>query len=107
MTDLLLKFPNEEAAGQVGAALGCAFFEDGKWQFATNHKVAICAIGEHFISTGKILKTENGDISEIVSDGNFWAMARIMVEMETPHELAPFIIEPNAEDDTHPKRVWA
>ena len=97
MTDLLLKFPTEENAGQVGAALGCAFFEGGKWQFATNHKVAICAIGEHHVTIAEVTQ----------GDGNFWALARIMVEMETPHELAPFIIEPNTEDNTQPRHVWA
>ena len=107
MTDLLLKFPSEDTAGKVGEALGCAALINGKWEFATTHKVAICPIGEHFIPTGKMIASGMGEHPEYAGDGNFWALARIMVDMTVPEVLLVFLVERNADDATQSQHRWA
>lgn len=106
MIDLLLKFPNEETAGKVGEALGCASFDGKEWTFATTHKVAIAPIGEHYRASG-MTDSVLGPIPVMVTDGKFWALARIMVDMPVPEQLAPFIIERNPDDANQPQRQWA
>jgi len=108
MTDLLLKFPNEETAGNVGSALNCASFSEGKWQFATTHKVAIFPIGAHYYPSG-ILNTDSilGPYPVMVSDNKFWALARIMVDMDVPEALLPFVVERNPNDAAQPQCRWA
>ena len=107
MTDLLLKFPSENAAGKVGEDLGCAVLIAGKWEFATTHKVAICPIGEHFIPTGKMITSEMGEHPEYAGDGNFWALARIMIDMETPEAISPFIVHRDPNNAAQPQHGWA
>jgi hypothetical protein len=100
MTDLLLKFPDIETAGSIGAELDGASYSDGEWTFATTHSFAIHAIGEHYISTGE--STE-----EMQPDGNFWAIVRMVDGIETPEQLAPYIVTRDENDITQPQHRWA
>jgi hypothetical protein len=100
MTDLLLKFPDIETAGSIGAELDCASCSDGEWTFATTHSFAIHAIGEHYISTGD--STE-----EVHPDGNFWAIVRMVDGIRTPDQLSPYIVERDESDMSQPQINWA
>jgi hypothetical protein len=107
MTDLLLKFPHVDVAGKIGEALGCAQKVDGQWFFGTTHKVAICAIGEHYLPTGKTIVSDLGDTPEMRTDGNFWALVRIADGIATPEQLTPFFVQRNPDDSNQPQRAWA
>jgi hypothetical protein len=107
MTDLLLKFPHVDTAGKIGEALGCAEKVDGQWVFGTTHKVSICAIGEHYLPTGKTIKSDLGDNPEMQSDGNFWALVRIADGIETPEQLTPFLVTKDPSNITQPQHAWA
>lgn len=107
MIDLLLKFPDEATAGAIGKGLGCAELVDGVWQFKTTPKVAISPIGPHRRVVGMSTDSVLGPIPILVSDGNFWALARIMAEMPVPEVLTPFLVERDPADALQPQREWA
>ncbi len=91
MIDLLLRFPSQNAAAQVGQGLGYTT-PDGQGGWNTTEAtltLAVCVIGEH-----------NGD-------GKWWVMVRSLVDMPVPEVIAPYIVTPDPENPAIPQRVWA
>ena len=104
MIDLLLKLPNKKTADALATAIGC-LAEDGSYQ--TTARYAIAAIGEHHTPTGKMLKGELGKFPEMVGDGNFWVMVRLVDDAVIPDSLDPYIVKRDADDKDQPKQNWA
>ncbi len=90
MIDLLLCFPSQTAAAQVGQALGFTM-PDGNGGWNTTEAtltLAVSVIGEH-----------NGD-------GKWWVLVRSLVEMPIPDAITPYIVTPDPNNPAIPKRDW-
>lgn len=111
MIDLLLKFPSQLVAAQVGQGLGYSVQdpETGEWQTTqATLDLAICVIGEHYIPTGETTTGPMGEpVPVMAGDGQWWVMVRSLVDMPIPAEIQPFIVQPDLADATIPNRVWA
>lgn len=111
MIDLLLKFPSQEVAAQVGQGLGYSTQnpETGEWRTTqATLDLAICVIGEHFAPTGETTTGPSGEpVPVMAGDGKWWVMVRSLVEIELPAEILPFIVERDPTDPAIPNQVWA
>jgi hypothetical protein len=111
MIDLLLKFPSQLVAAQVGQALGYSTqdLDTGEWQTTqATLDLAICVIGEHYAPTGETTEGPNGEqVPVFANDGKWWVMVRSLVEIELPAQILPFIVERDPANPAIPKQVWA
>lgn len=111
MIDLLLKFPSQEVAAQVGQGLGYSTQdpETGEWQTTqATLDLAICVIGEHYAPTGGTTEGPSGEpVLVMAGDGHWWVMVRSLVEIEIPVEIQPFIVERDLANPAIPNQVWA
>lgn len=111
MIDLLLRFPSQLVAAQVGQGLGYSTQdpETGEWQTTqATLDLGICVIGEHFLPTGETIEGPMGEhVPVLAGDGQWWVMVRSLVDMPIPAEIQAFIVQPNPADATIPNRVWA
>lgn len=95
MIDLLLCFPSQAAAAQIGQALGYTV-PDGAGGWNTTEAtltLAVCVIGEHY-------QGETGD-------GKWWVMVRSLVNIPVPEAIIPYIVQPDPSNPAIPNRVWA
>ena len=111
MIDVLLKFPSQLVAAQVGQGLGYSTQdpESGEWRTAqATLDLAICVIGEHYAPTGETTTGPSGEpVPVMAGDGKWWVMVRSLVEIELPAEILPFIVERDLENPAIPNQVWA
>jgi hypothetical protein len=111
MIDVLLKFPSQLVAAQVGQGLGYSTQdpETGEWKTTqATLDLAICVIGEHFAPTGENTEGPSGELVPVFSgDGKWWVMVRSLIEIELPAEILPFIVERDPENLAIPNQVWA
>lgn len=111
MIDLLLKFPSQLVAAQIGQGLGYSTqdLETGEWSTTqATLELGICVIGEHYIPTGETTEGPTGEpVPVLAGDGQWWVMVRSLVDMAIPAEIQPFIVQPNPSDQAIPNRVWA
>ena len=111
MIDVLLKFPSQLVAAQVGQGLGYSTQdpESGEWRTAqATLDLAICVIGEHYAPTGETTTGPSGEpVPVMAGDGKWWVMVRSLVEIELPAEILPFIVDRDPESPAIPNQVWA
>lgn len=111
MINLLLKFPSQLQAAQIGQALGYSTQdpETGEWRTTqATLDLAICVIGEHYAPTGETTTGPSGEpVPVMAGDGKWWVMVRSLVDMSIPAEILPFIVERNPENPAIPNQVWA
>ena len=111
MIDLLLKFPSQEVAAQVGQGLGYSSQdpETGEWQTTqATLDLAICVIGEHYAPTGETTEGPSGEpVPVMAGDGKWWVIVRSLVDIAIPAEILPFIVVPDPENPAIPNQVWA
>lgn len=111
MIDLLLKFPSQLVAAQVGQGLGYSTqdTQSGEWQTTkATLNLAICVIGEHYAPTGETTEGPSGEpVPVMTGDGKWWVMVRSLVDMAIPAEILPFIVERDPENPAIPNQVWA
>lgn len=95
MIDVLLCFPSQEVAAQIGAAMGYSL-PDGKGGWKTTPatlSLGISVIGEHF-NDGK-------------GDGKWWVMVRSLIDIPIPPAIQQFIVTPDEGNPAIPNRTWA
>jgi len=111
MIDLLLKFPSQLVAAQVGQGLGYSAQdpETGEWHTTqATLTLGICVIGEHYAPTGETTTGPMGEpVPVMAGDGQWWVMVRSLVDMPIPPEIQPFIVQPDPANPAIPNRVWA
>ena len=111
MIDVLLKFPSQEVAAQVGQGLGYSTQdpETGNWKTTqATLDLAICVIGEHYAPTGETTEGPSGEpVPVMAGDGKWWVMVRSLVDMAIPAEIQSFIVVPDPENLAIPNQVWA
>jgi len=95
MIDLLLCFPSQNAAAQIGMALGYTL-PDGNGGWNTTEAtltLAVCVIGEHSVGG--------------VPDGKWWVMVRSLVDIPVPDAITPYIVQRDPNNPAIPNQVWA
>lgn len=111
MIDLLLKFPSQLVAAQVGQALGYSTqdTDTGEWKTTqATLDLAICVIGEHYKPTGETTTGPSGEpVPVYAGDGHWWVMVRSLIEIELPAQILPYIVERDPENPAIPNQVWA
>ena len=112
MLDVLLSFPSQTAAAQLGMAFGYTTQDEETKEFRTTQAtldMAVCVIGEHFIPQPNDV---NGDPAPPIGDGKWWVMIRSMKDVESLppgawDAIQPYLVIPNDEDPSIPKQRWA
>ena len=111
MIDVLLKFPSQLVAAQVGQGLGYSTQnpETGEWRTTqATLDLAICVIGEHYAPTGATTEGPSGEpVPVMAGDGKWWVMVRSLVDIAIPAEIQSFIVVPDPENPAIPNQVWA
>jgi hypothetical protein len=111
MIDVLLKFPSQEVAAQVGQGLGYSTQDPktGEWRTTqATLDLAICVIGEHYAPTGETTEGPSGEpVLVMAGDGKWWVMVRSLVDMAIPAEIQSFIVVPDPANPAIPNQVWA
>lgn len=108
MQDLLLKFPSQEIAGQIGEQLGYTTRdpETGAWNTTqATLTLAICVIGVHYYPDP--VEVDGDGKPVLKADNQYWVMVRSLEDIEIPPEIQPFIVEPNPDDPMIPNQRWA
>jgi hypothetical protein len=101
MIDLLIRFPDRQAAIDFGVAWGAT-------DPATEETTTLIppGINIHVIGVHNYAESEEEDAPFIEADG-WWVMIRADDGIETPAELIPLIVSPEPQNPAIPKRVWA
>ena len=111
MIDLLLRFPSQQVAAQVGAQLGYSKQDpvSGLWHTTqATLELGICVIGEHYYPNGQTTQGPNGEALPVyVGDDQWWVMVRSLIDMAIPEQITPFIVTPDPENPLIPNRTWA
>jgi hypothetical protein len=111
MIDVLLKFPSQLVAAQVGHGLGYSTQDPDTGEWKTTQAtldLAICVIGEHYKPTGQTTEGPSGElVSVMAGDGKWWVMVRSLVEIELPAQILPYIVERDPANPAIPNQVWA
>lgn len=97
MIDILLCFPSQNAAAQIGQAMGYTV-ADGQGGWNTTEAtltMAVCVIGEHYTGTPP------------VGDGKWWVMVRSLVDMAIPPAIIPYVVTRDPNNPAIPGNVWA
>ena len=97
MIDLLLKFPSQNSAAQVGQALGYTV-SDGSGGWRTTEatlNLAVYVIGAHY----------NHELSAY--DSNWWVMVRSLADIPVPQAITPYIVERDPNNAAIPGHRWA
>ena len=112
MLDVLLCFPSQTAAAQLGMAFGYTTQDEKTKEFRTTQAtldMAVCVIGEHFIPQPN---DADGNPVAPKGDGKWWVMIRSMKDIDSLPSgawdaIQPFIVIPNPDDPSIPKQSWA
>lgn len=91
MIDLLLRFPSQAAAAQIGQALGYTV-PDGQGGWKTTQatlSLAVCVIGEW------------------LNDDHWWVMVRSLEDIPVPPAIQPYIVARDENNPAIPNTVWA
>ena len=102
MIDVLLCFPSQTVAAQVGAAMGYSVADgNGGWKTTqATLTLGICVIGEHF-------RPGATPADPWIGDGKWWVMVRSLVDMSIPPEVAQFVVARDPSNPAIPNQKWA
>ena len=102
MIDVLLRFPSQEVAAQIGAGMGYSM-PDGQGGWKTTQAtltLGICVIGEHF-------RPGPTPADPWVGDGQWWVMVRSLVDIPIPDAVAQFVVPRDPTNPAIPNQKWA